>query len=90
MQDFEYSIIVVKMLIFPCVNWEIVLSYQLELNTFQFYKVSLNNNKNKMPMTVVSFAFYFALLKKDTHKLNMVQGNGNHIKDLVQLIGCHK
>jgi hypothetical protein len=41
-------------------------------------------------MIVVSFAFYFALLKTGTHKWNMVQGSRNHVKDLVQLIGCHK
>jgi hypothetical protein len=43
-----------------------------------------------MSLTVVSSAFYFALLKTGTHKWNMVQGSGNHTKDLVQLIGCHK
>jgi len=43
-----------------------------------------------MPVTVVSSAFYCALLKTGTHKWNMAQGSGNHMKDLVQLIGCHK
>jgi len=43
-----------------------------------------------MPVTAVSSAFYFALLKIGTHKWNMAQGSRNHINDLVQLIGCQK